>query len=379
MNRVDPAPRILFTANTAWCLYNFRAKPMQGLSEAGYAIAVLAPKDEYWPKLTDMGVSVHEIPIDSRGTNPLRDLATFFRFWRAFRRQKPALVFNYTIKSVIYGSLAARICGIPSIAVISGLGYTFINRDWRSAISKRLYRFALRFPDEVWFLNHDDHEVFQSENLIGNRPVHVLDGEGVDTVHFAPRETGGDGGGPVFLMISRLYWDKGVREFVEAAAEVHKTHPEARFHILGPLGDVAASAVPAETVKRWEDAGHIRHLGSTTDVRPHIAAADCVVLPSYREGLSRSLLEAASMGRPIITTDVVGCREVVDHGVNGLLCRRADSADLAARMREFLDLPESRRKEMGAAGRAKVLARFDVDLVVRMYLERVAALLDRRS
>ncbi len=367
--------KIAFTANTAWCLYNFRSAPILGLIREGYSLSIYAPRDVYTPKLEDIGCTVTDLPIDSRGTNPITDFKTFLDYVRLFRRDRPDLVFNYTIKSVIYGSMAAKWLGIRNIAVVSGLGYTFINDDWRSAVSKRLYHWALRYPNEIWFLNHDDFGVFKDQGLIKGRTVRVLDGEGVDTEHFAPRERQPADGPVTFLMISRLYWDKGVREYVEAAAIVKQRYPEARFHILGPLGDVSPSAVTPEQVKDWESKGWISHLGSTTDVRPYIADSDCIVLPSYREGLSRSLMEAASMARPILTTDVVGCREVVDHEVNGFLCRAMDSADLADQMVRFLELGAEARREMGEAGRRKVLARFDVRDVVGMYQERVNALM----
>lgn len=370
--------KIAFTANTAWCLYNFRSAPILGLIREGYSLSIYAPRDVYTPKLEDIGCTVTDLPIDSRGTNPFIDFKTFLDYLRLFRRDRPDLVFNYTIKSVIYGSLAAKWLGIPNIAVVSGLGYTFINNDWRSAVSKRLYHWALRYPNEIWFLNHDDFGVFKDNGLIKGRTVRVLDGEGVDTEHFAPRDRNPAVGPVTFLMISRLYWDKGVREYVDAAAIVKKRFPEARFHILGPLGDVSPSAVTPAQVKEWEANGWITHLGSTTDVRPYIADSDCIVLPSYREGLSRSLMEAASMARPIITTDVVGCREVVDHEVNGFLCQAMDAEDLAAQMVRFLELNPDVRSEMGHAGRRKVLSRFDVRDVVRMYRERVNALMSGR-
>jgi glycosyltransferase involved in cell wall biosynthesis len=369
--------KIAFTANTAWCLYNFRSAPILGLIREGYSLSIYAPNDVYTPKLEEIGCTVTDLPIDSRGTNPFIDFKTFLDYLRLFRRDRPNLVFNYTIKSVIYGSMAAKWLGIPSIAVVSGLGYTFINSDWRSAVSKQLYHWALRYPNEIWFLNQDDFGVFKEQGLIKGRTVRVLDGEGVDTEHFAPRLRQPAEGPVTFLMISRLYWDKGVREYVEAAAIVKQRFPDARFHILGPLGDVSPSAVTPAQVKDWETKGWITHLGSTTDVRPYIADSDCIVLPSYREGLSRSLMEAASMARPIITTDVVGCREVVDHEVNGFLCRAMDAADLASQMMRFLELPPENRRDMGEAGRRKVLSRFDVRDVVRMYQQRVKALLDR--
>ncbi len=367
--------KIAFTANTAWCLYNFRSAPILGLIREGYSLSIYAPRDVYTPKLEDIGCVVTDLPIDSRGTNPLTDFKTFLDYLRLFRRDQPDLVFNFTIKSVIYGSLAARWLGIRNIAVVSGLGYTFINNDWRSRVSKWLYHVALRYPNEIWFLNHDDFGVFKDQGLIKGRTVRVLDGEGVDTEHFSPRDRQPAEGPVTFLMISRLYWDKGVREFVEAAAIVKERFPDALFHILGPLGDVSPSAVTPGLVDEWQAKGWIRHLGSTTDVRPYIADSDCIVLPSYREGLSRSLMEAASMARPIITTDVVGCREVVDHEVNGYLCRAMDSADLADQMIRFLGMTPEDRRAMGEAGRRKVLSRFDVRDVVRMYQERVNALM----
>ncbi|MFP6559963.1 glycosyltransferase family 4 protein [Paraburkholderia sp. B3] len=374
---VDPVTRspsplhIALVCNTAWAIYTYRPGLLRALTEAGARVTVIAPRDRTFAPLTAMGCRCIDLPVASKGTNPLSDLGTLRALYRHYRALRPDVVFHYTIKPNIYGSIAAWLARLPSVAVTTGLGYVFIQKSRAARIAKRLYRFAFRFPREVWFLNRDDEAAFKDQNLLVHpERARLLHGEGVDLDEFAftPLPTGDTFS---FVLIGRLLWDKGVGEYVEAARALRARYPHARFQLLGPVGVDNPSAISREEVTAWEREGVIEYLGETADVRPFIARADCVVLPSYREGVPRTLMEASAMGRPIVATDVPGCREVVENGVNGLLCEARDAASLTAQLAAMLDLPQAERQKMAELGRKKIEKEFDERAVVQRYRELV--------
>lgn len=366
-----PNRRVILSVNTSWNIANFRAGLIAGLQDAGYEVTAVAPSDAHSERLTDLGCRFVPIAIDNKGANPLKDLALFGRYLRLLRRERPMAFLGYTIKPNVYGSLAAHRLGIPVINNISGLGTAFIRNSWLTPIVKGLYRTALRSSQMVFFQNEDDRRLFMDLKLVRPHQTDVLPGSGIDTRTFAPmpcpnRETPD---AKRFLLIARLLWDKGIREYVEAARIVKAQVPETRFGLLGFLDVENRTAVRREDVDRWVAEGVMEYFGSTGDVRPFIAEADCVVLPSYREGTPRTLLEAGAMGKPLIATDVPGCRNVVAHGQNGFLCRVRDAEDLSRQMLAFLSLPQERIDALGARSREKVEREFDERLVVTRYLE----------
>lgn len=362
-------------SNTAWSIYNYRHGVLQAFRQAGIAITVIAPRDRTFEPLAAMGVQCIELPVASKGTNPVEDLRTLFTLYRLYRKLKPDLVFHYTIKPNIYGSVAAALARVKSIAVTTGLGYVFIQQSTAAQVAKRLYRFAFRFPREVWFLNNDDLDAFHHEALLVHpERAQLLRGEGIDLGLYAPEPLGADKATVDFILIGRLLWDKGVGEYVEAATALREKYPHARFKLLGPVGVANPSAITQTDIDGWQAAGKVEYLGEAHDVRPYIAAADCVVLPSYREGVPRTLLEASSMARPIVATDVPGCREVVEDGATGLLCRARDAGDLAAKMAAILEMDAPARQAMGERGRQKMMAEFDEVHVVERYFRTLGTL-----
>ncbi|AOI69673.1 glycosyltransferase family 4 protein [Burkholderia ubonensis] len=366
--------RIVLVCNTAWAIYTYRHGLIRMLVARGAEVIVAAPSDRTVPLLEQMGCRYVPLSVASKGTSPREDLGTLAALYRHYRALRPHLVFHYTIKPNIYGSVAAWLARVPSVAVTTGLGYVFIQKSRAASIAKRLYRFAFRFPREVWFLNRDDLATFSDERLLAHpERARLLHGEGVDLEQFAPAPLPA-GDAPVFILIGRLLWDKGVREYVEAARIVRAQHPRARFQLLGPLGVDNPSAIGRDDVDAWVREGVVEYLGEAHDVRPHIAAADCVVLPSYREGVPRTLMEASAMGRPIVATDVPGCRDVVADGDTGLLCRVRDSASLAERVMQMIALGPDGRAAMGRRGRQKVVAEFDEQKVVERYTITIRAL-----
>lgn len=362
---------VALVCNTAWAIYTYRRGLLRALTQAGAQVTVIAPRDRTFEPLTEMGCRCVELPVASKSTNPLDDLRTLLTLYKHYRALKPSVVFHYTIKPNIYGSIAAWLARRPSIAVTTGLGYVFIQKSRAAQIAKRLYRLAFRFPREVWFLNRDDETAFREQNLLAHpERARLLHGEGVDLddFPFTPRPARASF---AFVLIGRLLWDKGVGEYVEAARTLRARYPQARFQLLGPVGVDNPSAITREEVAAWEREGVIEYLGETADVRPFIADADCIVLPSYREGVPRTLMEASAMGRPIVATDVPGCREVVADGVNGLLCTVRDAASLADALARMLDLGDTERAAMAERGRKKIEKEFDERVVVQRYRELI--------
>jgi glycosyltransferase involved in cell wall biosynthesis len=251
------------------------------------------------------------------------------------------------------------------------LGSSFIRGGLVMKIVRLLYRAALSHASQVFFLNSDDLELFRAQSMVRrNHACTLVAGSGVDPDHFAPRPRVQDGRF-TFLMAARMLRDKGVGEFVQAAGQLRCRFPQSRFLLLGKCDVDNPSAISRSQIEQWQRKGDIEYLGETDDVRPFIAASDVVVLPSYREGISRILLEAASMTRPIVTTDATGCRDVVAHGVNGYLCKARDAADLAAAMEKMLLLPSADRDQMGVLGRQRVIEGFSEQSVVAAYVQAV--------
>jgi glycosyltransferase involved in cell wall biosynthesis len=333
---------------------------------------VLAPEDEHAPRLAGIGVEHVPIPIDSAGLSPARDLALLARYRRRLGRIRPDVFLGFTAKPNVYGSLAARSLGIPVINNISGLGTAFMNKGPLRRIVETLYRIALRGSTVVFFQNEEDRALFVGSGLVRADQARLLPGSGIDLDRFAPAAAGERTAGPfTFLLVGRLLWQKGVREYVEAARRVRREAPDARFRLLGFLESANVSAVGRGDVEAWESEGLIEYSGATDDVRPHVAAADCLVLPSYREGLPRSLLEGAAMAKPLIATDVPGCRQLVRPGVNGLLCRVKDPDSLARSMLAMIRTSEAERAAMGRSGRALVERDYGEARVVAAYLEAI--------
>lgn len=385
--------KLLIVVNTAWNLYNFRSGLIRALVEAGYEVVAAAPYDDYAPRLEVLGCRFVPLPMDNKGTSPLRDLMLLWRFQRLLRRERPAVFLGYTVKPNIYGSIAAHGLGIPVINNIAGLGMVFIRGGWLAWVVKALYRQAINHSQRVFFQNGDDRSLFLSEGLVRPEQTGLLPGSGVDLKHYVPVAlASGDivvGQNVVgvtgdladvepaqctftFLLVARLLWDKGVGEFIEAARCVRLQVPNVQFKLLGFLDVQNPAAIDRATIDAWVSEGIVEYLGATDDVRPFLAAADCTVLPSYyMEGTPRCLLEAAAMACPIITTDWVGCRNVVDDGANGFLCRARDAEDLADKMMAMVRLAPAQRAAMGAAGRAKVEREFDERIVIEKYLHEL--------
>lgn len=365
---------IVFSGNNAWGMWNFRSHVLSHFVERGFRVSVLSPYDAVWtPRLEQLGCEVHHVTIHPKGTNPLADTGLFFQYLRLFKSLMPDVSITYTIKPNIYGSLAAQSLGIPYLPVTTGLGYVFLKRGIVSSVAKFLYRVAFHRARTVWFLNRDDVATFRQSGLVSADCVEQLPGEGIDLKRYSVADPP-SGAELTFLLVGRMLRDKGVCEFVEAARLLRPRYPLVRFQLLGAVWKDNPSAIAEEELRVWEQAGYVTYLGVTDDVRPYLRAADCVVLPSYREGIPCTLMEAAATGRPLVATDVPGCREVVVDGENGYLCAPRDASSLAAAMERMLKLSPDERRAMGLRGRRLMEERFDVRHIIRRYDEVVERL-----
>ncbi len=362
------AMKITIALNTSWNLVNFRSGLIRALVERGYEVVAIAPDDEYSPRLKALGCRFVALPMDNKGTNPLRDLLLFVRFYNLFRRERPDVFLAYTPKPNIYGSFAAQLLGIPVVNNIAGLGATFIRKSWLTSLVLLLHKAALANSRHVFFQNQDDMKVFLERDLVDADKVSRLPGSGVDLEVFRSvnKSTEGDF---TFLLVARMMWNKGVGEYVEAARIVRARYPRVRFKLLGFLDVKNPTAISRAQMSAWVAEGVVEYLGQTDDVKPYFAACDCAVLPSYREGVPRSLLEAAAMGCPIVASDAPGCKDALDDGISGLLCRVKDSVDLAEKLMQMVAMPQQARKKMGEAGRRKMVREFDENIVIGRYLQ----------
>lgn len=350
-------------------LLNFRGPLLRALLAQGLEVHVAAPDlpagSMIRQRLESLGVHVHEAALKRTGTNPFADLVTVYSLWRLMRRVRPDYVLGYTIKPVIYGSFAAWLAGVPGrFALITGLGYAFQGdsgqRSWLRRIVQGLYRMALGRVHKVFFQNRDDEALFYSLGIVrkADRKTVVVNGSGIDINRFtvAPLPEI-----PQFLLIARLLGDKGVREYVKAAAVVRKEHPEVSFGLVGWI-DENPDAIGEDELQRWIEAGDVQFYGRLDDVKPVISQCSVYVLPSYREGTPRTVLEAMAMGRPVITTDAPGCRETVIDGDNGFLVPVKAVDELVTAMLKFVEQPELIAR-MGRRSRQIAEEKYDVDKV----------------
>lgn len=368
--------KLLLSVNSAWNIVNFRGGLVRALQGDGWEVIAAAPTDEHVDRVRALGCRFFELPMDNAGTHPWRDFQLYRRYRALMSLERPAAYLGFTIKPNVYGSLAAHSLGIPVINNIAGLGTAFIRQTWLTRVARFLYRQALRRSNRVLFQNEEDRKYFIDYGLVDECRTDRIPGSGVDLLAFAPQPMPvRRAGEPVrFLFVGRVLRDKGISEYVEAARLLRREGIAAEFSILGPLDSQNRTALSRAEVEAWVKEGVVRYLGVTNDVRPHLAGAHCIVLPSYREGVPKTLLEAASMARPLIATNAVGCRDIVDDGVNGYLVAIGDSVDLAAKCKRFALLPEDEQARLGLASRRKAEFEFDEAIVLSTYLRYMGSL-----
>ncbi len=366
--------KIALVANTAWSVYNFRIDIIRCFISHGYIVHVIAPRDTYVEKLIAEGVHYINLPLSKYSLNPLKDLFALVSLIRTYRTEQYDFVFHYTIKPNIYGSIAARIAGIKSkLAVVTGLGRMIgSGKTVTTLLTEKLYRFAMRYSDQVWFLNVENREYFIRKGITPASKTQLLPSEGINTEKYSPKREWPKTKAIRFLFAGRLLKEKGIVEYYRAAQELSKKYKHVRFEILGFVDEQNTDSITLTELKKWQVSGAIRYLGASEDVRPFIDRCDCVVFPSYyQEGISRILLEAASMAKPIVTTDHIGCRDVVLPALSGYLSIPKDINSLKENIEKIITLSSERRLQMGHVGREYVKKLYDIELVKKIYLDHV--------
>jgi glycosyltransferase involved in cell wall biosynthesis len=361
--------KILLFANTDWYLYNFRLSLAQALRARGDEVVLVSPEGSFGPRMQALGIRWLPFPLARRSLNPLIAIQTVIRLFRLYRQEKPDLVHQFTVKCVLFGSLVCHLLGIrPVINSVTGLGYVFMEggaaRHWLRGLVRVSY-WLLLHNTWVIFQNPDDRSAFLEGHLIDPGRAALIRGSGVDIRRFSPRPE--PPGIPLVILPARMLWDKGVGEFVSAARTLQAEGLQARFALVGDGDDENPASVHASQLRAWENEGVIEWWGWKEDMQAVYAQAAIVCLPSYREGLPKTLIEAAACGRPIVTSDVPGCREVVRHGENGLLVPARDAGALA---KALMGLLQSRaaRSVMGRCGRMIAENEFSMDLVISQTL-----------
>lgn len=364
--------KILLVSNTAWSIHNFRTGLLKSLLKQGYKVAVLAPSDDYVSFIKKLGCEYFDIKMNNKGLNPFGELILVGRFYSKIKLINPDIILSFTIKPNLYGSFVARFLRIPILINITGLGEGFsrgiLLKKGLMAISKICFKKA----NTAFFQNIDDYNFFVENTLVEKRVAGLLPGSGVNVDVFLPMEKKQPNGLLKFCLLSRLLWDKGIEEYIEGAKLILEKHENVKFYILGKIDSKNNKAVPKSYIEDWQSSGLIEYLGFSDNVWQHIREMDCIVLPSYyREGTPRSLIEAIAMGKPVITTNHIGCKEVVDDGINGYLCEIKNIDSLFKALDRFISLSENQRKNMGEESRKKAVSSFDEKLVISKYHERI--------
>lgn len=371
--------KVIFLVNTGFTVTNFRKELVSEFIAKGFEVLVLCPEDcsltqggKLSGKLTEMGVGFIPIEISRQGLNPISDLKLFFSLFQIFRTEKPSVVLNYTIKPIIYSSIAARICGVKKIlSTVTGLGYLFTDFSLKARVIQSIVRLqyfiAFKCNRTIFFQNPDDLELCKSKGLLYGVNTKIVNGSGVNLEYFKKSEIEKDKDS--FLLIARMLKDKGIFEYIKAATKIKKKYPHAQFNLLGPI-DFNPAAFTKKEIDRWVDDGIINYIPAQSDVRPYLDSSEVFVLPSYREGTPRSVLEAMAMEMPIITTNAPGCKETVVDGCNGFLVDVKNSEQLANAMEKFI-LDRKLVSKMGAESLKVAQQKYDVNIVNQSILDEI--------
>jgi len=365
--------KIIISANVLFTITNFRKNLIEFLINKKIEIVCVANNDDLSNSsmqiLKDLNIRFIKVNISRKGMNPIEDLKYLMNLVKIYKREKPSLVMHFTIKPNIYGTIAAKIAGIPSINTINGLGSAIIKENFLSKILKYLYKYSLIFSTKVFFQNNDDLDFFVDNKLVNRNKTGIVPGSGVDIKSFSDcRSTNKE---LTFLLVSRLLKDKGIYEYIAAIKELNKLNINCKFLLAGQFDFGNPSAITKEEVKEWEDSSIVKFLGKTDNIKEFFKISDIIVLPSYREGLSRVLIEAASASKPIITSNVAGCKDIVDNGINGYLCDAKSVQSLSDSIFKIIQLSNEERSIMGEKSRQIAVKRFDKEKVNEIYFKEI--------
>ena len=369
---------IVIIYNAAHHVLLFKSELVKSIKKNGYRVVVLASTDNYTEKLKDIVDEFHEIKVDSSGVNPIKDAYLIFQIYDICKRVKPAAILNFTIKPVIYGTFAGQLLGgIPVINTITGLGTAFISKGLANKVAKFLYKSTFKHSHLVFFQNPDDQQFFKDLNIISKDNTKLVSGSGVDLLKFKSiknkkREN------IKILFIGRIIADKGIYELIESAKIIKKEYSNVTFILMGMLGVKNRTSISKSEVNNWVNKGLIEYIPFKDDIRSCLGDSDLVVLPSYREGTPKTLIEAASMGKPLIATNVPGCREVVIDEVNGFLCQVKDPISLADAIKRYIELDDSGKIELGKKSRKLAEEKFDIIKVNNNYVIEINKIVEKK-
>lgn len=357
--------KVLILVNHDIVIYNFRKELVERLLSDGHKVTISSPYGERIDELISMGCTYNEVKIDRHGTNPVNELKLLRYYKKIMKKIKPDVVLTYTIKPNIYGGLAAKRYGIPYIANITGLGTAVEKKSIIQNVTVALYKLAFSKIQTVFFQNTENMNFFKEKKIVPDRHK-LIPGSGVNLEHFQILDYPPEGT-TEFVFISRIMKEKGIEQYIEAAKFITKKYPNTKFHVCGFCEEDYQ-----ETLEELQKQGVLTYHGMVRDVRNILKETHCTVHPTYYpEGLSNVLLESSACGRPIITTNRSGCREVVDVGINGYLVKQKDSDDLINKIETLLSFSYEKRKQMGLLGREKVEKEYSRSIVVEKYLEEI--------
>lgn len=360
----EKGKKIVISINTSWNIFNFRLNLIYFLQKKGFQIIALSPEDAYSSKLKEAGILWEPIKIENKGNNPIKDAFLVKQYYSLLKKHKPDIALFYTIKPNIYGSIACRFLNIPVINNVSGLGTVFIRNNWISKFAKALYKVAFKSSDVVFFQNEDDRNLFIETELIKKNQSDMLPGSGVDLEKFKvtplPKNLH-------FLFIGRLLYDKGIIEYLEACKKIKSSSPEIKFSVIGKVEEVAGLGISPFHLNKFVDEGIVDYLGTTDNIADEIEKASVIVLPSYREGTPRTLLEGGAMGRPIITTNVPGCKNLIKKGYNGWMCEAKNSKKLTKTIKHVIDIDNKKLTEFGLNNRTFMELHYNESIVFEKY------------
>jgi glycosyltransferase involved in cell wall biosynthesis len=373
MNPADvKKKKIAVIENGLFSTYTMRDGLMQYLLKEGFDVTVITHTNSFVSQVEKTGLKV--IDIGSGNLNPVKVSKYIFNLYKALKKIEPDICLTFSIRPAIWGNFITRYLKIPTITNITGVGPLFTSKNFAYRLARYIYRFALKKTKKVFFQNFDDMNLFLQKKFVVKEIAERIPGSGVDYNKFSPINPGKKSNGNfIFLFIGRLIKDKGIFEFIEAARTIREKYPHAIFNVIGPFWhqNLKSNTITKTDLQNWITEGIIDYQGEKKDVRKFIAEADCIVLPSYREGASNILLEAASMEKPIITANTTGCKEIVDDTITGFLCNVKDSIDLGKKMEKMLALTLEQRNSMGQKARKKIIQEFDKQIVINAYLKAV--------
>ncbi|MEP1097043.1 MAG: glycosyltransferase family 4 protein [Cyclobacteriaceae bacterium] len=368
--------KIAFVTNTCWNVFNFREGLVKYFLNQGDEVVSLAPSDAYTKEIEKWGVRHIETPLDQTGTNPITDLRYLKALRRILKSELPDVALCFTIKPNIYASLAGKLTGVPTICNVSGLGTVFLVSGWLGRFALNLYKFAFAYSTFIFFQNSDDRKLFLTHVKLKRNKVGLLPGSGINLQRFGYKE-------PLIstpttaLMVGRVIEEKGVRDFVEAARILKNARAAVEFTLVGKIDEGHARSISKVEVDDWVAEGLIKYLPHYDGIQDLIAKHELVVLPSFREGTPRTLLEGAALGKALLASNVPGCKEVVVDGINGFLFEVQNPKSLADKVKLYQSLSSHEKAQLGVNSRKLVEDKFDENYIIRAYKETIAQIVDK--